>query len=57
MTTGATGETTNKLRRTERRQEEEREMHAWENCLETWISGGGGGGSAVIDKDVQFVVK
>ena len=33
-------------KRTERRQEEGREMHAWETCLETWSSGGGiyGGG-------------
>ena len=27
-------------KRTERRQEEGREMHAWENCLETWSSDG-----------------
>ena len=28
-------------KRTERRQEDEREMHARANCLETWSSGGG----------------
>ena len=58
MTTGATGgdETINE-KRTERRQEEEREMHARAKWLYIWISGGGiSGGGERGDHSHQWII-
>ena len=44
-------------KRTERRQEEGREMHAWATCLETWSSGGGiSGGGERGDHSHQWTI-